>query len=44
LPWNGHFWVKFANKREVLLNGMVPKFIAFTGKPNAFCFLGKIPG
>ena len=38
LGWN------FALKREFLLNGMIPKFVAFTGKLQAFCCLGKIPG
>ena len=39
----GIYWAKFCNKkRGILLNGMVPKFIAFVGKPNAHCILGKI--
>ena len=29
----GIFGVKFALKREILLNGMISPFVAFTGKP-----------
>ena len=29
----GIFGVKFALKRETLLNGMISQFVAFTGKP-----------
>ena len=40
----GILGLNFALKREFLLNGMIPKFVAFTGKLQAFCCLGKIPG
>ena len=40
----GILGLNFALKRDVLLNGMIPKFVAFTGKLQAFCCLGKIPG
>ena len=29
----GIFGVKFALKREILLNGIISQFVAFTGKP-----------